>query len=216
MTIFQHIHEIFRSKQNPTILEIGSCCCEDTYDIILNANLRSRKFKYYAFEPEPKNIDIIKKENVYHYITLVEKAIGSFNGKSKFYQSSGNINPDGPSWHGSGSILEPKNHLDAFPWCKFDTSTEIDVITLDTFFEEQKLDHVDFIWCDVQGAESDVVIGGQKTLAKTHYFYSEFNDNEMYRGQTKLDQWMAKLPGKWLLVEKWPHDVLLKNEDYND
>jgi FkbM family methyltransferase len=214
MTIFQHLKEIFRGVDHPVLLEIGACYCEDTYDIILNANLRAAKFKYYAFEPEPYNIDKIKQENVYNYITLVEKAVGAENGRMTFYRSSGNINPHGPSWTGSGSVKKPKNHLTAHPWCHFDHTTEVDVITLDKFFTDEKLDHIDFAWVDVQGSEGDVVRGGLNALKNTHFLYSEYNDHEQYEGQMKLSEWMALLPGKWTIVEQWPHDVLLKNEDY--
>ncbi len=214
MTIFQHINEIFKNKTDPVILEIGSCYCEDTYDIILNANVREKNFKYYAFEPEPRNIEIIKRENVYKYITLIDKAVGSFDGREQFFQSSGNINPNGPSWTGSGSIKKPKNHLAAFDWCKFDSSIIVDVIKLDTFFAEQKLDHIDFAWVDVQGAEGEIVKGGQNALKNTHFLYSEYSDNEMYEGQMKLNEWIKLLPGKWSIFEQYTHDILLKNEDY--
>lgn len=218
MTIFEHLKDIFRNVENPVILEIGANTCEDTYDIILNANLRaqSKHLKYYAFEPEPKNIAKIKQSHILNYVTLVEKAVGSHDGKATFYQSSGNIDPRGPDWHGSGSIKSPKKHLEIFPWCKFNTSVEVDVTRLDTFFDQEQLNHIDLIYADTQGAENDIILGGQKSLLKTRYFYCEYYESEMYEGQIPLSQWMKNLPRNWEITELWPNDVLLRNKDYHD
>lgn len=216
MTIFQHLKDIFRGVDNPVLLEIGACYCEDTYDIILNANLRASKLKYYAFEPDPYNLEVISRQNVKNYITVVPKAVGAENGKVEFWRSSGNIDPNGPSWTGSGSIKPPKNHLAAHPWCKFESKIEVPIITLDKFFEDENLDHIDFAWVDVQGNEGDVVKGGQNALKRTHFLYCEYNDHEQYEGQMKLSEWINLLPGKWSLIEQWPHDVLLRNEFFTN
>ena len=76
---------------------------------------------------------------------------------------------------------------------------------------EHGIEHVDFIWADVQGAEVDLVEGGQRTLANTRLLYTEINDIEMYEGQITLEGLLARLPG-WSVVKRYPNDVLLRND----
>jgi hypothetical protein len=48
---------------------------------------------------------------------------------------------------------------------------------------------IDFVWCDVQGAEEKVIRGGQETFKnKVKYFYTEYSNDEQYEGQPKLKQ----------------------------
>jgi len=40
----------------------------------------------------------------------------------------------------------------------------------------------------MQGAEGDLIAGGQETVANTHYLYTEYSDDEWYEGQPTLAQ----------------------------
>ena len=69
---------------------------------------------------------------------------------------------------------------------------------------------VDFIWADLQGAEGDLVAGGQATLAKTRYLYAEYSNEEWYEGQPTLQQLMDMLPN-FAILHRFTIEVLLKN-----
>ena len=81
---------------------------------------------------------------------------------------------------------------------------------LDTWCDENGIEAIDFIWLDVQGAEMDVIRGGEKVLVKTRYIYTEYSDQELYEGQSPLDQLLNALPA-FKIVERYRGDVLLEN-----
>ena len=67
------------------------------------------------------------------------------------------------------------------------------------------------LWADLQGAEPDMIRGGQKILARTRFLYAEVPEREEYDGQLPLDQIMHLLPS-WTVEMRWPGDVLLRNQ----
>jgi hypothetical protein len=69
---------------------------------------------------------------------------------------------------------------------------------------------IDLIWADVQGAEGDLIRGGTRTLASTRFFYTEFDDKELYVGQLTLPTLLGLLPD-WAIVSKYHNNVLLRN-----
>ncbi len=86
------------------------------------------------------------------------------------------------------------------------------VTRLDSFAAERKLRVIDFIWADVQGAEEQLVAGGQEALARTRYLYTEFNDQQLYEGQVGLNEILKRMPGTWEVAERFGgEDVLLRN-----
>ena len=62
----------------------------------------------------------------------------------------------------------------------------------------------------MQGAEGDMIAGGQATLARTRYLYTEYSNEEIYEGEPTLEALLAMLP-KFSVVKRYPSDVLLKN-----
>jgi hypothetical protein len=69
---------------------------------------------------------------------------------------------------------------------------------------------VDFIWADVQGAESDLIEGASGILASTRYFYTEYSNSEWYEGQITLPGLVQMLPD-FELVRRYPMDVLFRS-----
>ena len=217
MKVFDHIRQLLSDVQAPVFLEIGAHLLEDTRRII---PLLRPPYTYYAFEPDPRNVERIQHQQLAagfggqgSKFALVDAAISDRPGRVTLHLSSGSPT-GGEDWTGSSSIRAPKNHLTAHPWCKFGDTVEVRAVTLDQMMSEKKLNHVDFIWADVQGAEADMVKGGRTALAHTRYLYCEFSDQELYQGQAALEEWMKLLPGRWEVIEKFEKDVLLRNEDY--
>lgn len=68
---------------------------------------------------------------------------------------------------------------------------------------------------DVQGAEIDVFRGGQNTLTKTRFIYTEYNDNELYKGQFNLRQLMKYLRVlDFDVLIRYPGDVLFRSKQF--
>jgi hypothetical protein len=55
-----------------------------------------------------------------------------------------------------------------------------------------------------------MIRGGQRTLSRTRYLYTEYSDDELYEGQIGLRKILEMLPD-FRVVELWQDDVLLQN-----
>ncbi len=143
---------------------------------------------------------------------LYECAIGVVNGTSIFYQSSGTekLAGYGEGWDQSGSIRQPHSHLQVWPWVKFEQQIEVPIMTLDTWAELYEITEVDFIWADVQGAESDLIDGAARLLRATRYLYTEYSNDQWYEDQINLPGLVQKLPD-FEIVRRYPMDVLFEN-----
>ena len=224
MKIFNYLNK-FNFDANSVILEIG---CHHGYDTdkILDICPDSQ---VYIFEPDPRNISILKDRELHHKVKLIESCVSDKDGKETFHLSSGlppvletmdnqvkdlpdhaQIHPDHQEmknfcqlgeWTASSSIKKPKDHLEVAPWCEFNKNIEVDSITLDSFFKNKDLKKIDFIWMDVQGAE-DLVFKGAKELLtnnKIDYIYTEYSDRELYENQMNLKQITEGLPNYEIL-----------------
>lgn len=204
-------------RSNATILDIGA----NKGDMSENFAHWFPYAQVFAFEPDPRAIRKILARGLNARVHLIPKALGRTVGKATFHQSSGQDIGTGridaetgqiEEWDQSGSLREPKEHLTAWPWIKFETTIEVDVTTLDDWRAENHIKCIDFIWADVQGAEEDLIRGGLDTLSNTRYFYTEFSDRELYKGALGLQGIIDILPS-FEVVEVFERDVLLRNRD---
>ena len=197
-------------KDNPTILEIG--CNDGTHTIWFLEIFKNPKI--YCFEPDPRAIANFKNKVGRHdNVHLFEMALSDRNGEIAFYQSGG-WHKAREDWDLSGSIRKPKEHLMAYPWVKFDRAITVKTVTLDAWCSEHEVEHIDFIWMDVQGAEIDVFKGGVNVLAKTDIIYTEYSNRELYEGQFTLKQLLKQLRAFKVLI-RYPGDVLLAHKRLN-
>lgn len=196
------------TKDNPVILEIGCANGDDTLDFI--KTFSDTDFKLYGFEPEPKNIKIIEEKVHSERFELFKGVISDTDGEITFNRSRTD-NPDDLSL--SGSIMKPKNHLKIWDWIHFDQSITVPSITLDTFVKNKNIDTIDFIWCDVQGAEEKVIQGGKNTLTnKVRYLFTEYSNDEQYENQPGLQKILSLIPS-FEIVRDDGKDVLLRNKN---
>ncbi|EHK54593.1 nodulation protein NoeI [Mesorhizobium alhagi CCNWXJ12-2] len=145
-------------------------------------------------------------------VRLFEIAISNRNGRIDFHPS--NADGSAKEWDQSGSIRQPKNHLVEHDWVRFDRPISVETRRLDDWCSEADLSRIDFIWMDVQGAESDVIAGGRQTLSNTRFIYTEYSDHELYEGQLSLQAILDLLPS-FEVVTCYPDgvegNVLLRN-----
>jgi FkbM family methyltransferase len=197
--LYDFYPEIIRSSSEPVVvLEIGVGRAEDT-DRMVDWIIGQRKqYRFFAFEPEQKNLPFIR-DKVGKKVEVLDLAIGDKDGFADFTSSG--------SWPLSGSIKAPKNHLVSYPWIPWQPPVPVPMMRLDTFARLHSLPKIDFIWADVQGAEDLLIEGGKEALKRTRYFYTEFYNTEEYTGQIGLQEIHNRLPGKWEIVKTWPGDI---------
>lgn len=199
MDIYDVFPSIIASAKSPcTVLEIGVGQGDDTHRMVNWIIGTGKPYRYFAFEPEQKNIASIR-EKVGDKVTLLSAGIGDRDGEMPFTGSG--------SWPLSGSFKEPVEHKKSYPWIPWQSPVMIPMMRLDTFALIHGIDHVDFIFADVQGGEDALIAGGVETLKRTHWLYTEFYETQEYAGQIGLSEIFKRLPGKWEIVEKWDGDI---------
>jgi FkbM family methyltransferase len=213
------------SNKSPLFFEIGANDGTDTVWLSQIAKV------VHAFEPDDEVFSKLALVKFQNQVILNHCAIGKKVGIVQFYKSSGIwpaqpvVSPLGDRsanycWDKSGSIKKPKEHLITHPWCKFDSTIQVRVETLDNYCTRNKIDKIDFMWADVQGAEADMIAGGKDTFSKrVEYLYTEYSNSEQYEGQSTLDEIKALL-SDYKIIQKFEPpggsagDVLFHNENF--
>ena len=195
-------------KDDPVIIEVGANCGQTTVELLKAMPAAT----IFAFEPEPRAIAKFRETIANPNVHLFECAIGAENGTTSFYQSSGaeHLRDYPAGWDQSGSIRRPNTHLKVWPWVKFEKQITVPIMTLDDWSTQHQIAKADFIWADVQGAESDLVDGAARFLRSSRYFYTEYSNDEWYEGQITLSALLEKLR-HFTLVRRYSMDALFEN-----
>jgi len=211
--MFHRLELAISNILDPVVFEIGAHRCESTSRIL---EVFSGRVRYYAFEPDPRNIAVCMRHPLVknQKIKFMPVAIGNEPGRLPFYMSGGKFRHS-KDWDESSSLLRPSGHLLLYPEINFDRQTEVEVSTLDKVCEDEGIDHIDFIWMDVQGAEHLVFEGGKKMLPKTHFIYTECSKvDQLYCGQMLLEQLLGMLPKTFCIDQDYESDVLFVNTTF--
>jgi FkbM family methyltransferase len=124
------------------------------------------------FEPLSDNFKKLK-ENVDSKFTLINKALGDFNGTIEMYVEKENSGQ-------SSSVLKPSLHLVQYPHITFPDKETVEMVRLDNI--EFNRESFNFINIDVQGYELEVFKGASETLKSVDYIMTELNIEELYEG----------------------------------
>ena len=148
-------------KEGDIVIDVGA---NIGYYTLIFAQLVGKTGKVFAFEPEPKNFEILKKNieiNNYDNVTAEQKIISDKCEKMKLFVSDSGI---------VGHRIQKMGNLENF--------IEVESVTLDDYMKKLNLDKkVDFIKIDVEGAEPKV-LDGAKTILKENVnlkIFTEFN-----------------------------------------
>lgn len=141
--------EIVKNEINSgdNVIDIGA---NIGYYTLLFARLVGKNGKVYAFEPDPYNFQILKKNiaiNGYENVILEQKAISEKTGVLKLFRSEEN--------YGMHRIYQSK-------WCK--EPINIDSIKLDDYLKN--LNDINFIKIDIEGAEYGALQGMKSIIEK--------------------------------------------------
>ena len=120
-----------------------------TNDTLQFANLVGPTGKVYAFEPEPKNFELLKKNvqiNKHDNVVLIQKIVSDKVGIVEFFISK---------FDSIGNKLFKSNEAGS--------SIKIESTTLDEYFKDLKK-KIDFIKMDIQGGEGKATLGMKNLL----------------------------------------------------
>ncbi len=165
---------------NPIIIEAGGYDGGDTQEM---AALWPAA-RIYSFEPLPDLFTILQeKTRNYPNVTCIPLALSIKTGTAQFFVSSV---PGALS--GSSSLLEPNEHLDYYPSVHFENKIEVKTINLDEWCCQNNLDHIDFMWLDMQGAEIAMLKAAPKMVKTVSAIYIEISFAELYKGSCLFDE----------------------------
>lgn len=135
-------------RSGDVVLDIGA---NIGYYTLILARLVGENGRVFAFEPEPENFDLLKKNveiNGYRNAVLVKKGVSDVNGKTRLYLSEEN--------RGDHRVYDSRDDRN---------SMEIETIRLDDYFKDYE-GRIDFIKMDIQGAEGKALQGMPLLLQK--------------------------------------------------
>ena len=124
------------------------------------------------FEPLSDNFKKLS-ENVDSKFTLINKALGDFNGTIEMYVEKENSGQ-------SSFVLKPSLHLVQYPHITFPDKETVEMARLDNI--EFDRESFNFINIDVQVYELEVFKGASETLKSVDYIMTELNIEELYEG----------------------------------
>lgn len=182
----ERISKIYIKKylpDNPVIIDAGANNGSDSIEM---ARLY-RKATIYAFEPLPKVFKHLKHNTRRHKnIKAFSLALSNKNGEQELHVSSG-------ASIGSSSLLKPDTHLKDHPDVLFIEKIKVQTVTLDEWAKQNDIDHVDFLWFDLQGSEMEVLKESKIIFPTVKVVHMEVSTKNTYEGVTlypETKSWM--------------------------
>ena len=153
-------------KDGDNVIDLGA---NIGYFTLILAKLVGPTGKVFAFEPDPRNLALLKKNveyNNYKNVIIVPKAVSNVNDKCTLYT--------GQKTFGQNKIYKPKN-TKIQKFIPIDSET----VRFDDFFKTNGLlDKISFIKMDVEGAEF-LALSGMKEILKLNKNIKIFTEAEI-------------------------------------
>ena len=196
------INEVLAKSKPKLCIDIGANNGE--YSLTL---LKSTETQVIAFEPLPTAFEILKKnsEEFSNRIKLENLGVGA-----KEEELMINYIPNATA-HASFS-----KEIDEIDYLSNQIQIAVPLVTLDSYFEKNRIKEVDLIKIDVEGFESEVFAGTKEIFAtiRPKFIQIEFNWHQLFRN-TSLHFFSKQLPGYKLYqlipqgwIERDPKDPL--------
>lgn len=208
-----NIHELIRLyiPSNPIILEAGAHFGEDT----MRMKAIWPKCIVHAFEPHPDNYRrLIQATHGVSGIFCYPLALSDIIGTAKFYRCR--------LHEGASSLLESCPARITF--YNDQEPIMVQCLTLDEWARHNNVNHIDFCWLDMEGAELKMLQHASTILPTIRAIYIEVNFQEFRTGMVQYQDiknffsthgfrqiWMT--PGKIGLPEDQQANVLFIRED---
>ncbi len=151
----RNVHDLLSSAFSPggTFLDVGA---NWGFYALLAAKRLGREGRSIAFEPDPGNIETIRKNlslNPGIEIAIEAVAVSDGKGEATFHVGDNDA---------QGSILEG-------PYCSGNETLTVPTISLDEYIDEKGIDRVDVMKMDIEGGEVLALEGMAKGLRAGRY-----------------------------------------------
>lgn len=201
---YSYMRDHIAATPHPIIFELGMC---DGYHTNMLLSFCTSAPCFHGFEPDPRNVVKIHGVGLPARMNFHPDAVGNVTGKITFHLST--CEPNGCVGQSSISAFTPVLTA-SWPWLKHMSDIEVQGWRLDDFCPANQIDHIDFLWMDVQGAERLVFDGAPEMLKKTRLVWTEYDSGSLYADSSSIADVLARFPG-WEVICDVGGDVLLKN-----
>jgi FkbM family methyltransferase len=132
-----------------------------------------------ACEPVPSIFQRLRSNTMQcKNVICLQKALSNSIGYQTMYISQGTHNRIGDQ---SSSLLAPEPELNYyFPHIIFPQQITVESLTLDKLAEDLQIDHIDFLWFDLQGMEQFVLEASPKMFATVQVIFTEVSYCKLY------------------------------------
>jgi len=204
------IKEIIGDKDALTIFDVGAFNFDDS----ISFKKEFPKAKVYAFEAFNYNCQVYGNRAIQNGVDIYNVAVSDNNGETIFYNST---DLNGVQWTCSGSILKPsaKEGVEIHQGLHYNKEgVKVQTVRLDDFCKSNKIENIDVIHMDVQGAEYYAIKGLGDLRPKI--LFCETCEYESYDGSltlNDLDNLLSEMG--YEIKERLIYDTLyvLKNEN---
>ena len=180
LEVLNNIARRIGKKNNLTIIEVGALNCQET----LSFNKLFPESHIFTFECNPATIPICREAvSKFPNIKLTEKAVTDENGTITFHpidqEKTKTSHLDGNP--GASSIFKASGKYKVETYVQKEIT--VDSIRLDNFVEKEKIEKIDIMWMDIQGAELKALHGLGKYIYSLDCLHTEVEFIEIYTGQ---------------------------------
>lgn len=187
MQLIKNKHELFMTLKpllgtNPLIIEAGAFDGKDT----LSLSACWPQGTIHAFEPVPSIFRLLR-ENTKNYpnIQCHPRALAAQTGSAPFYCAQ---NPKKPNKEcQAGSLLKPQERLSRSPII-YPIIMYVPTITLDAWAMDNAIDHLDFLWLDVQGMALPILQASPRMIKTLKALWVEVEFIQAYEGQRSYQE----------------------------
>ena len=218
MSPYEYVQTAAKHSDVPILVSVGAELGNHETTFFCKVAPEGRIF---AIEPDPRTFEhLAKLPTKFPNLCTHNFAISNTNGTHVFFQTGGSGCPFksdeeffNNEWTLASSLLGQEKMTpegEFWPWmtCK---QIVVPTMTLDTWAATNNVDHIDFLWVDVEGATHLLIEGGSNILAKTRYFYTEVRAWARLEGECLKPDVIRLLPD-FELIEDYGQDILLRNK----
>lgn len=171
MALYADLTEKFCTFKPSNVFEIGANYAQDAEYLRKRFGLNDSDI--YIFEPHPT---IIKAVRQFYNFNSYDIAISNHNGRAVFHAidiENNEYQNSGISSLKKGLTTDSRNFID----------TEAKVVRMDTFIRENKIESIDFLKLDVEGANYEALEGFGDELSRVKAIQVEGEYRQYWEGQ---------------------------------
>jgi len=187
---------------DPVIFEAGGHYGEDTVRLAK----RWPNGSVISFEPNPAAfIRLSETVKDYESIHGYNLAVNNYSGTAVLNVCYGSTGDD-PVFEGASSLLEPSKCMEIH---YKGPKVKVPCVILDNWCMKNEIDHIDFMWLDLEGLELQILKSSPIILSTVKVIYTETNMFKFRKGTTQFESLRSFLEKSgFKLLSHWYNEGL--------